>query len=68
MRKVIYGLIFLLGFMATANCGLLNLDKKDKDNNTMLLFLLAALSGSSSGSSCSNQSGLVICIPPGVPL
>ncbi|MBL8020284.1 MAG: hypothetical protein JNM27_11510 [Leptospirales bacterium] len=67
MRKIVYGLIFLIGFFGITACGLL-VGKKDKEDNTLtLLLILAALRGNS-GSSCSNQSGLVICIPPGVPL
>lgn len=68
MRKVVYGLIFLVGLSSFTACGLLNLDKKDDDNNTLTLLLLLAALRNNSSSSCSNQSGLVICIPPGVPL
>ena len=51
-------------------CSLLGL-KSSKDNDkrrqTLLLLLLASLAPKASGSSgCQNQSGLVICIPPGV--
>ncbi|MCE9599305.1 MAG: hypothetical protein K8S54_15180 [Spirochaetia bacterium] len=68
MRRLLYGIIFLAGLLGITACGLLNPDKKEEDNNLTLLLILAALRGSGSGSTCSNQSGLVICIPPGVPL
>lgn len=39
--------------------------KKQSDDTSSLLLLFGSLTGNNS--SCKNESGLVICIPPGVP-
>jgi len=61
MHRSILLVVFacLLGF---PSCG--NLLKKDEKNNSGLLLLLGL---ASLNNSCQNQTGLVICIPPGVP-
>ena len=65
--------ILLLTSILTAalllpGCNLLNKADETEDQNALLLLLGAAWFASQSSSSCKNQSGLVICIPPGVPL
>ena len=52
--------------LGLGSCAFLNLDKKEeKDNTNLLLLLFGAAYLNSQG--CKNNSGLVICIPPGVP-
>ncbi len=62
-----FAILLLSAAMAFSGCNMVNqlLGKDDKDDNTALwLLAAAALLGGSSG--CQNQSGLVICIPPGL--
>ncbi|MCB1174866.1 MAG: hypothetical protein KDK39_14945 [Leptospiraceae bacterium] len=56
---LIVSLSALLGF---ASCSLF--EAKEEDNTGLLLLLAAALNQSSN--TCKNESGLVICIPPGL--
>jgi len=63
--------IFLLAALMSAalvlpGCNLLDKADESEDQNMLLLLLGAAWVASQS--SCKNQSGLVVCIPPGVPL
>lgn len=63
--------ILLLALVMSAalvlpGCNLLKKADESEDQNMLLLLLGAAWIASQS--SCKNQSGLVICIPPGVPL
>ena len=61
-------LTILLGaVLALPGCNLLKKADETDDQNALLLLLGAAWLSSQS-SACRNQSGLVICIPPGVPL
>lgn len=54
--------LFLLGtlfLVAAGNC------KKDEKSGFNPLLLMGLLPSSGGGEACKNQSGLVICIPPG---
>lgn len=57
MRRLI--LLLALAAMLPLEC------KKQGDDTSSLLLLFGSLTGNNS--SCKNESGLVICIPPGVP-
>ena len=59
--------LFLGAVFALPGCNLLKKADETEERNALLLLLGAAWLSSQS-SSCRNQSGLVICIPPGVPL
>lgn len=55
--------MFLFLSFFTGNC---NLFEKDESDNTLGLLALAALLGNQNNSSnCSDDSRMVICIPPG---
>lgn len=64
-------ILLLTGFLAAAfvlpGCNFLKKADETQEDQNMLLLLLGA-AWLASQSSCKNQSGLVICIPPGVPL
>ena len=59
-------LLLLSAVLAFTGCNIIDdlTGKKEKDDNTLLLLLAAAVLGTNPG--CQNQSGLVICIPPGL--
>lgn len=59
--------VLLAVAMILPGCNLLKKADETEERNALLLLLGAAWLASQS-SSCKNQSGLVICIPPGVPL
>ncbi len=62
-RKFKWAALVLL--LLVTGCSVLDkLRGKKDDNDNMALLLLAAVLGQSGG--CQNQSGLVICIPPGL--
>lgn len=64
VRKM--AIILMVCVLGLGSCAFLNLDKKEeKDNTNLLLLLFGAAYLNSQG--CKNNSGLVICIPPGVP-
>ncbi|MCB1325304.1 MAG: hypothetical protein H7A21_07510 [Spirochaetales bacterium] len=54
--------LILAGLMA--GCALLGLEKEE-DDNTGLLLLLLGLSNTAS-CTCSNSSGMVVCVAPGL--
>jgi hypothetical protein len=57
MKRII--LLLAVAAMLPLQC------KKQGDDTSSLLLLFGALTGNNSN--CKNESGLVICIPPGVP-
>ncbi|WP_146036925.1 hypothetical protein [Leptospira inadai] len=57
-RRLSYLIIGILLFLSACNL----MHKSDNNQNAMFLLLAAILNSNT----CQNQSGLVICIPPGV--
>lgn len=64
--SLIFTSLVLALAIALPGCNLLKKADETDDQNALLLLMGAFLL--SQQSSCKNQSGLVICIPPGVPL
>ncbi|MBI3395117.1 MAG: hypothetical protein HY042_04725 [Spirochaetia bacterium] len=62
MKRWVIAAVFACLFVV-GSCSQLNkiLGKDDKNNNLLLLLGLALLNQNT----CQNQSGMVICIPPG---
>lgn len=63
IRKSTWALIAAIALITSCNALDKLRGKKDDDNNIALLLLAAVLG---QGQACQNQSGLVICIPPGL--
>ena len=65
LRKFLVLLFSAIMILGLPNCSLLGLDEEEDDNqNLAALLLLAWAANLNSG--CQNNSGLVICIPPGL--
>ena len=65
LHKLSIGLLSAVLLLGAGNCAWLGLGEDEDDDND-LLSLLALFWVANSSSGCQNQSGLVICIPPGV--
>lgn len=60
-----FTILFLAALLSFGGCSVWDqLTGQEDDNNNGILLVLAALAARSSG--CQNNSGLVICIPPGL--
>lgn len=61
-------LLLLAGTLAFGglNCGLFGIGEEKDDDTANLLTLFGLWAIANSASSCEDNSGLVICIPPGV--